>query len=235
MRNSNEFKTNDLEKKFMKDTRQFVEDVAWQVVAQVAPEEIGIFELLLAVYLAEPTPPDLSITTQHDPTSMGLDEVLVAVTPAVVAAVEHSLSYLGTTTDAQAWQQTFSYERGLQHLLNRIPSHHHRYADLLLFQAQLMENLAQVRRYGDTADSRADRFRIIEQLNHFSLEVTGQSFNSLCGMASGFTSSQWQHMRQGGIQEAKRFGIQDETLAEQIAEAMITAFLTVLWGDIGGE
>ncbi len=218
----------------MDSSRQLIEDISRQVVAQVAPEEIDIFEPLLAAYLADPTPPDLSVTTHHDPTSMGLDEVLVAVTPAVAAVVEHTLSNLASA-DPLVWQRTFSYEQGLQQLLNRIPPHHDRYADLLLFQAQLTENLAKAHRYGETAELRADRSRIIEQLNHLSLDVVGQSFNSLCGMAGGFTSAQWQQMRLEGIQEAQKFGIQDEAQAEQIAEAMMTAFLTVLWGNVDGE
>ena len=72
------------------------------------------------------------------------------------------------------------YETGLRHLLARIGKEHPRYHDALSLEAQLRENIAQARVEGDTENRRADRNRIVGQLNRLALEATGCDFNALC-------------------------------------------------------
>lgn len=215
----------------MNDTRQFVEEIAWQIVTQVAPDEEPLFEPLLEAYFADPTPPDLSVTPPDDPLSMGLDEVLVAVTPAATAVVAYALTFFSErhSTSLSDWRQLLDYDSGLQHLLNRIPPHHPRHAEALVYQQRLTENIDQARRHGDTEISRSERSRIIEQLNDLAQDTVGESFNTLCGMDGGVSEMEWQQMHAGGIEVAQQFGVQEE-MAEQVTEAMMGAFLAVLWG-----
>ena len=72
-----------------------------------------------------------------------------------------------------------SYETGLSLLLKRLGHAHPRYAEALTLQARLLENLARVRRYGDTETGRAERAQIVDALNRLALEAVGRSFNAL--------------------------------------------------------
>lgn len=78
-------------------------------------------------------------------------------------------------------QDNFSrYEAGLNKLQTSLGQSHSRYADFLVYQQRLMENLAQTRRYGDTENRRAERAETIDRLNALSIITTGVSFNKLC-------------------------------------------------------
>lgn len=220
----------------------FIESIAQLIVTQVAPEELPVFEKLTTIYFADPTPPDLTAVPQYDPLSMGLGEVLVAVTPAATAVVVLALTYLSRHRPASAaeWEaqqaalhQSFNYEVGLQHLLNHIPEQHPKHSELLVFQVRLTENMAQQQLYGDTAELRHNRFQIIAQLNRLALEVVGESFNALSGMVSGISQARWQQLRQQGFQVAQEFGMTEEA-AEQISTTMMSAFLTALWSKSDG-
>ncbi|MBE9471539.1 MAG: hypothetical protein IMY75_05485 [Chloroflexi bacterium] len=72
-----------------------------------------------------------------------------------------------------------SYETGLSLLLKRLGHAHPRYAEALTLQARLLENLARVRRYGDTETGRAERAQIVDALNRLALEAVGRSFKAL--------------------------------------------------------
>jgi hypothetical protein len=75
-----------------------------------------------------------------------------------------------------------SYETGLKRLLERLGSDHPRYADALVYQQRLQENIAQARGYGDTETRRAERAQIVDGLNRLALEAVNTSFNELCGL-----------------------------------------------------
>lgn len=72
------------------------------------------------------------------------------------------------------------YEHGMRQVLDRLGVQHPRYADALVYQQRLGENLTRTRRYGDTAGLRADRAEVIDRLNELALAALGQSFNALC-------------------------------------------------------
>jgi hypothetical protein len=76
-----------------------------------------------------------------------------------------------------------SYEAGQAELLRRLAREDPRYADALVYQQRLYDNLAQSRRYGETETRKAERAVIIDQLNRLSLSTLGVSFNELCGLA----------------------------------------------------
>lgn len=225
----------------MNHANSFAESIAQLIVAQVAPAELPIFDDLAALYFADPTPPDLSTTSYPDPLSMGLGELLVAVTPAATAVAIYALASFakqpaappsGWSEQQEIWQRTFDYESGLTRLLYAIPPQHPTYSELLVFQARLMENRQQARRYGDTLELQAARFQLLEQLNHLALTTVGESFNALCGMAGGIGPAKWQELHENGFRVARTFGMTEET-AEQITNTMVTAFLAVLWGEPG--
>ena len=74
-----------------------------------------------------------------------------------------------------------SYEVGLSGLLAKLNRDHPCYADALVYQQRLLENIAQARRYGDTEDRRAERAQIVDALNRLALEAVGVSFNEVIG------------------------------------------------------
>jgi hypothetical protein len=77
-------------------------------------------------------------------------------------------------------RDTFSgYEMGLERLLAQMGQGHERYADALLFEQRLAENIGRARRMGDTSTRRSERTEIIDRLNELALAVTGRSFNEL--------------------------------------------------------
>jgi photosystem II stability/assembly factor-like uncharacterized protein len=73
-----------------------------------------------------------------------------------------------------------SYETGLKRLLERLGSDHPRYTDALSLEAQLRENINLARSDSDSENRRADRNRILRQLNALTIETVGVSFNELC-------------------------------------------------------
>lgn len=68
-----------------------------------------------------------------------------------------------------------------RHVLQELEKHIGQHDDLLVYEQQLRENMADARRFGDTADKRSERARIVSQLNRLALDAIGVSFNELCG------------------------------------------------------
>jgi hypothetical protein len=63
-------------------------------------------------------------------------------------------------------RDTFTpYETGLQRLLKRLGKDNPRYADALILQTRLLENIAQAHCYGDTETRRAERVQVLDMLN----------------------------------------------------------------------
>jgi DNA-binding NarL/FixJ family response regulator len=73
-----------------------------------------------------------------------------------------------------------AYETGIEQLLNQLSQEHERYADALLYQTRLLENVTYACRYGDTETRRSERLVIIDQLNSLALSTLGVSFQELC-------------------------------------------------------
>ncbi len=71
------------------------------------------------------------------------------------------------------------YRTGLRVLLTRLGTAHPRYADALVHEQRLRENLSLTEREGDTETRRAERTAVIDQLNQLAGETLGVSFLSL--------------------------------------------------------
>jgi hypothetical protein len=64
---------------------------------------------------------------------------------------------------------------------------HPRYSEVLVYQQRLIENIKRSRLFGDTDTQKAERSKIIHQLNLLSLAVLGTPFNNLCGLGTPTT------------------------------------------------
>jgi hypothetical protein len=73
------------------------------------------------------------------------------------------------------------YETGVNRLLEQLGRDHRRYAEVLTLETQLRENVSLARLDGDSETRRADRNRIVRELNRLALEAVGVSFNELSG------------------------------------------------------
>jgi energy-coupling factor transporter ATP-binding protein EcfA2 len=76
------------------------------------------------------------------------------------------------------------YEAGLRELLEQLAPDHPRYAEALVYQQRLSENIALARRYGDQEARRAERAEIVDRLNALALVTLERSFNALAGVAA---------------------------------------------------
>jgi formylglycine-generating enzyme required for sulfatase activity len=72
------------------------------------------------------------------------------------------------------------YQVGLRQLLDRLGEEHPDYAEALIYQQRLNENLTRSRQYGDTDTRKADRAEIINRLSQLALTTLGLSFEGLC-------------------------------------------------------
>ena len=72
------------------------------------------------------------------------------------------------------------YERGLGNLKSLLRPGHFRYREFSIYEQRLLENLDNLRWYGDTEERRAGRAEVIDHLNQLALETVGKSFNELC-------------------------------------------------------
>jgi len=90
----------------------------------------------------------------------------------------------GGTVKSRSSDIYADYEAGLTELLKRLKPTHPGYAEALVYQHRLAENIALTRRYGDTTDRSAQRAEIIDCLNNLAQAALGVSFNDLCLPAS---------------------------------------------------
>jgi hypothetical protein len=75
---------------------KLIKELSKEIVVDVAPEEIDLFDELVAGYFQDPTPPDVSQPQKDDPLGFGIEETLIAVTPAATAVAQMIISYLLT-------------------------------------------------------------------------------------------------------------------------------------------
>ena len=77
------------------DGRVYVERISKEIVSDIAPEELDLFDELIDEYYDNPAPPDLSSAKGDDPLGFGVSAALMAaVTPAAAAMVSAVLAYV---------------------------------------------------------------------------------------------------------------------------------------------
>lgn len=73
---------------------ELIEELSREIVVAIAPEEIDMFEELIQEYYQNPAPPDLTTRDKDDPLGFGIEEILIATTPATAAMVNAVLNHL---------------------------------------------------------------------------------------------------------------------------------------------
>lgn len=74
--------------------RAFIEELSRNMVADVAPEELDMFDELADEYYEDPSPPDASAEASDDALGFGMSEMLIAATPAALAVAGSVVSFV---------------------------------------------------------------------------------------------------------------------------------------------
>jgi hypothetical protein len=137
------------------------------------------------------TPLDLTDATKFDRQMRRLIDAIRA-DPARAPAAPTSAPSHGAASQSQSTPRSsrpvpsggdgrLDYERGLRVLEQYVPANgENDWKDFNLFKEQLTNNLTGERRYGPTDSTRAERARVIDQINPLALRLTGLSFTDLC-------------------------------------------------------
>lgn len=88
---------------------ELITQVAQDIVADVAPDEIDLFEELIQEYFDDSTPPDFDRPTIDDPLGFGGAELIVAATPAATAAVTAVLGFVLAGFIEAVQEKSFEY------------------------------------------------------------------------------------------------------------------------------
>lgn len=103
-----------------KEARQLITEVTKGVVGQAAPEELELFDEMTEQYFQDPTPPKQSDSQGDDALAFGLEQAMVAVTPAVMAMVSAALSHLlKDVIDAAKEESAALIKQKIKALFNR--------------------------------------------------------------------------------------------------------------------
>jgi energy-coupling factor transporter ATP-binding protein EcfA2 len=81
------------------------------------------------------------------------------------------------------------YEIGMQRLLDHLGPAHPRYAEALIYQQRLLENIALTRLHGDTAQRRAERADVIAQINALAQATGGPVMTADPGPAGAISAA----------------------------------------------
>ena len=74
--------------------RKLIRELSKEIVIEIAPEEMDLFDELVEEYFEDPSPPKPSSPQRDDPLGFGIEESLVAATPAAAAVVSVVINYL---------------------------------------------------------------------------------------------------------------------------------------------
>ena len=80
--------------KDLPDARQFIIETSKAIVTKVAPEEMDMFDELLAEYFQNPEHPDMKSIPDDDPLGFGSNDLIFAVTPAAAEVASVVLGFL---------------------------------------------------------------------------------------------------------------------------------------------
>lgn len=74
--------------------RDLVMDLSKEVIVSTEPDEVEMFDDLADEYFNDPTPPNLSASASDDALGFGLNELMVAASPAALAMVSVVINYV---------------------------------------------------------------------------------------------------------------------------------------------
>ena len=78
------------------ESAELIQEISMNIVSEVAPEELELFDELMQEYFSNPNPPAQQRSESDDTLGFGLSEFVVAATPAAAAMASAVLSYLVT-------------------------------------------------------------------------------------------------------------------------------------------
>lgn len=136
-----------------KDGRDFIYEISKDVVSQVAPEEMDLFDELLQQYFENLQPPPQSPPID-DPLGSGLAEIMVAATPAAAAMASAVLGFIVGEVIKVTKEESASLIRKKIHDLFDPKESSEGSPPLTKEQLELVKKLArkQASRFGFTAD-----------------------------------------------------------------------------------
>lgn len=76
--------------------QKLIQEISKDIVIVVAPEEMDLFDELVMEYFQDPTPPNVSESQKDDPLGFGIEETLIAVTPAAAAVANIVINHILT-------------------------------------------------------------------------------------------------------------------------------------------
>lgn len=76
------------------ETTYWIDEISKELVAEVAPEELDLFDELAEAYHANPNPPERTRGGGDSALGFGLDAAITAASPAAMAAVSACFGYL---------------------------------------------------------------------------------------------------------------------------------------------
>ena len=134
--------------------RELIRELSKDIVSQVAPEEMDLFDELLEQYLENPEPPPQVPLTEDDPLGSGLTEIMIVATPAAAAMANVVLGYLLGEVIKATKEESAALIRKKVHDLFNAEEPSQSPAPLTREQLELVKKLArkQASQFGFTAD-----------------------------------------------------------------------------------
>jgi hypothetical protein len=92
--------------------RKLIQEISKGIISDIAPEEMDLFDELVMEYFQNPTPPDTSTSSKEDPLGFGVEEILIAATPAAAAMADTILNFIMSDLIKVAKEETAETVRG---------------------------------------------------------------------------------------------------------------------------
>lgn len=100
--------------------REWIERLSREIVAEFAPEELPLFDELAQETFEHPRPPQGEERGGDDPLGFGMNETLVAITPAVSAMVSAAFAHLlGEVFKAAGEEEAKNLRERIKRLVNK--------------------------------------------------------------------------------------------------------------------
>lgn len=93
------------------EDQAFLSELGREIVAQVAPDEIEVFDELAEEYFMDPSPSQLEPRSSDDALGFGLDSIMMAATPAVMGATMVVFSFVAQVATQILVDQSAEFTR----------------------------------------------------------------------------------------------------------------------------
>lgn len=76
--------------------KAFIQEISKRIITEISPEELDLFEELIDEFFQNPIPAVNSEQNKDDLLGFGIDEIIIALTPATAAMVIAAINYIST-------------------------------------------------------------------------------------------------------------------------------------------